>query len=155
MKTGLNQLRSQEFFPPYRAAQMAHISSFALSRLTGRVLVAVEKPRKQSKKHHRIKKPDGEGSLSGSESSESSVEDFPALEPEIQKLNIGLDMKFNKTNMEVRGYTSKRDGQWCYSANAIKLVNGNDYPCYNVTTSFYNYSSSRFYFVIYYSSRIR
>ncbi|ODM95979.1 5'-3' exoribonuclease 1 [Orchesella cincta] len=125
LKTGLKQLKSQDFFPPYQAAAMCHISSFALARLTGRVLVSVEKPRKVSKKSSRDRKklPDT-GSLSASDSSESSLEeDFPPLEPEYQKLNIGLDLKFNKTNMEVRGYTSKRDGQWFYSANAVKLVN--------------------------------
>lgn len=127
MKAGLSQLKSQDFFPPYVAAAKCHISSFALSRLTGRVLVSVEKKRKQHKKNrgNKVKEVTAEGVISVSDSSDSSEEDFPALEPEYQKLNIGLDLKFNKTNMEVRGFTSKRDGQWFYSANAVKLVNGN------------------------------
>lgn len=131
LKTGLSQLKSQDFFPPYMAATKCGISSFALSRLTGRVLVAVEKVRKPAKKFNRNKKrkdlvatTEG-GSESGSDTSDvSSEDDFPALEPEVQKFNIGLDLKFNKTNMEVRGYTSKREGQWYYSVNTIQLVNG-------------------------------
>jgi hypothetical protein len=52
----------------------------------------------------------------------SSDDDFPALET--KKINVGLDLKFNKKNLEVRGYTSKRDGAWFYSKKAIDLVNG-------------------------------
>lgn len=132
IKTGLSQLKSHDFFPSYVAASKCQISSFALSRLTGRVLVSVEKVRKPSRKASQVAKQkalvDGDGNGESSESDASS-EEFPPLEAEIQKHNIGLDLKFNKTNMEVRGYTSKRENQWFYSAKTVKLVNGKFFFC--------------------------
>ncbi|XP_075211430.1 5'-3' exoribonuclease pacman isoform X2 [Lycorma delicatula] len=40
-----------------------------------------------------------------------------------QKTNIGLNLKFNKKNEEVCGYTKKENGQWFYSMKAGQLIN--------------------------------
>ncbi|XP_076630209.1 5'-3' exoribonuclease pacman [Colletes latitarsis] len=38
------------------------------------------------------------------------------------KYNIGLNLKFNKKNEEVPGYTRKENGQWLYSSKAVDLI---------------------------------
>lgn len=38
------------------------------------------------------------------------------------RTNIGLNLKLNKKNEEIPGYTRKTDGQWLYSPKAIQLV---------------------------------
>ena len=38
------------------------------------------------------------------------------------KVNIGLNLKFNKTQMEVPGYTKKSNGDWLYSSLLVEVV---------------------------------
>ncbi|XP_029050758.1 5'-3' exoribonuclease 1 [Osmia bicornis bicornis] len=38
------------------------------------------------------------------------------------KYNIGLNLKFNKKNEEIPGYTRKENGQWFYSSKVIDLI---------------------------------
>ncbi|CAH1774576.1 unnamed protein product [Owenia fusiformis] len=38
------------------------------------------------------------------------------------KLNVGLNLKFNKKGEEVPGYTKKNDGTWLYSTKALKII---------------------------------
>ncbi|KAK7867257.1 hypothetical protein R5R35_000245 [Gryllus longicercus] len=38
------------------------------------------------------------------------------------KTNIGLNLKFNKKNEEIPGYTKKDNGMWLYSLKAVELV---------------------------------
>lgn len=40
----------------------------------------------------------------------------------IKNINGGLDLKFNKKNKEIPGYTKKKDNTWYYSAKAVELV---------------------------------
>lgn len=37
-------------------------------------------------------------------------------------MNIGLNLKLNKKNEEIPGYTKKVDGQWLYSYKSVQLV---------------------------------
>ncbi|XP_057341540.1 5'-3' exoribonuclease 1 isoform X1 [Microplitis mediator] len=41
---------------------------------------------------------------------------------ERKQQNIGLNLKFNKKNEELPGYTKKVDGQWLYSSKSIGLI---------------------------------
>ncbi|EZA57402.1 hypothetical protein DMN91_008681 [Ooceraea biroi] len=45
-----------------------------------------------------------------------------ASQEELAKHNIGLNLKFNKKNEEVPGYTRKENGQWLYSTKAVDLI---------------------------------
>lgn len=38
------------------------------------------------------------------------------------KMNIGLNLKLNKRNEEIPGYTKKVEGQWLYTQKSINLV---------------------------------
>ncbi|XP_044577629.1 5'-3' exoribonuclease 1 isoform X2 [Cotesia glomerata] len=42
--------------------------------------------------------------------------------PERKQQNIGLNLKFNKKNEELPGYTKKVEGQWLYSSKSIGLI---------------------------------
>jgi len=43
--------------------------------------------------------------------------------PSKNRVNIGLDLKLNKSNMEVPGYSKKsEEGQWMYSDKTVKLI---------------------------------
>ncbi|XP_012251889.2 5'-3' exoribonuclease 1 isoform X2 [Athalia rosae] len=46
----------------------------------------------------------------------------PREQMEHTKRNLGLNLKFNKKNEEVPGYTKKVNGQWLYSTKAIELI---------------------------------
>ncbi|KAF7400707.1 hypothetical protein HZH66_005891 [Vespula vulgaris] len=37
-------------------------------------------------------------------------------------VNVGLNLKFNKKNEEIPGYTKKENGQWLYSTKAVDLI---------------------------------
>ncbi|XP_047351100.1 5'-3' exoribonuclease 1 isoform X1 [Vespa velutina] len=37
-------------------------------------------------------------------------------------INVGLNLKFNKKNEEIPGYTKKENGQWLYSIKAVDLI---------------------------------
>lgn len=39
-----------------------------------------------------------------------------------QKANVGLNLKFNKKNEEVPGYTKRTEKEWLYSAAVEKLL---------------------------------
>ena len=39
-----------------------------------------------------------------------------------QKANVGLNLKFNKKNEEVPGYTKKTEKEWLYSAAVEDLL---------------------------------
>lgn len=39
------------------------------------------------------------------------------------RVNVGLNLKFNRKNQEVQGYTRKVDNTWLYSSKAVKLLN--------------------------------
>ncbi|XP_014469638.1 PREDICTED: 5'-3' exoribonuclease 1 isoform X2 [Dinoponera quadriceps] len=43
-------------------------------------------------------------------------------ELDITKHNVGLNLKFNKKNEEVPGYTKKENNQWLYSTKAVELI---------------------------------
>ncbi|XP_011151267.1 5'-3' exoribonuclease 1 isoform X2 [Harpegnathos saltator] len=53
-------------------------------------------------------------------------------ELEVTKLNIGLNLKFNKKNEEVPGYTKKENSQWLYSIRAIELIRSYMVKCPNL-----------------------
>ncbi|XP_054713916.1 5'-3' exoribonuclease 1-like [Uloborus diversus] len=38
-------------------------------------------------------------------------------------VNIGLNLKFNRKNEEVQGFSKKKDNHWLYSAEAVKTLN--------------------------------
>ncbi|XP_071639281.1 5'-3' exoribonuclease 1 [Temnothorax longispinosus] len=44
------------------------------------------------------------------------------MKEELTKYNLGLNLKFNKRNEEVPGYTRKENSQWLYSTKAIELI---------------------------------
>jgi len=114
----MKQLKSTQYFQQHAAASKCQITSHLLSRITGTILVNVEKDVKKSPKKRRNKKT--EKGASDSDSGNNYDEQFPPLET--FRAHVGLDMKSNKKNLEVRGYTSKRDGWWHYSHKAIDLV---------------------------------
>lgn len=39
-----------------------------------------------------------------------------------QKANVGLNLKFNKKNEEVPGYTKRTEKEWLYSAGVEELL---------------------------------
>ncbi|XP_012226430.1 5'-3' exoribonuclease 1 [Linepithema humile] len=45
-----------------------------------------------------------------------------ASKEEVAKYNIGLNLKFNKKNEEMPGYTRKDNSQWLYSTKAVELI---------------------------------
>ncbi|XP_011256685.1 5'-3' exoribonuclease 1 isoform X2 [Camponotus floridanus] len=51
---------------------------------------------------------------------------------EVAKYNVGLNLKFNKKNEEIPGYTRKENGQWLYSAKAIELIRNYMMKCPNL-----------------------
>ncbi|XP_054016668.1 5'-3' exoribonuclease 1 [Hylaeus anthracinus] len=50
------------------------------------------------------------------------VKSSDEFNPEETKYNVGLNLKFNKKNEEVLGYTRKENGQWLYSSKAVDLI---------------------------------
>ncbi|XP_029664328.1 5'-3' exoribonuclease 1 isoform X1 [Formica exsecta] len=55
-----------------------------------------------------------------------------ASKEEIAKYNVGLNLKFNKRNEEMPGYTRKENSQWLYSAKAIELIRNYMTKCPNL-----------------------
>ncbi|XP_032684890.1 5'-3' exoribonuclease 1 isoform X3 [Odontomachus brunneus] len=53
-------------------------------------------------------------------------------ELDLTKHNIGLNLKFNKKNEEVPGYTKKENNQWLYSLKAIELIRNYMTKCPNL-----------------------
>ncbi|XP_011642826.1 5'-3' exoribonuclease 1 [Pogonomyrmex barbatus] len=51
---------------------------------------------------------------------------------ELSKYNLGLNLKFNKRNEEVPGYTRKENSQWLYSTKAIELIRNYMVKCPNL-----------------------
>lgn len=45
-----------------------------------------------------------------------------SLNKNSSKINVGLNLKLNKKNEEIPGYTKKIEGQWLYSQKSINLV---------------------------------
>ncbi|XP_015922998.1 5'-3' exoribonuclease 1 [Parasteatoda tepidariorum] len=43
------------------------------------------------------------------------------------RVNVGLNLKFNKKNEEVQGFSKKKDNQWLYSEEVVKTLN--NYLC--------------------------
>ncbi|KAL6430823.1 hypothetical protein ACFW04_006974 [Cataglyphis niger] len=54
-----------------------------------------------------------------------------ASKEEIAKHNVGLNLKFNKKNEEMPGYTRKENSQWLYSTKAIELIRNYMTKCPN------------------------
>ncbi|XP_039303025.1 5'-3' exoribonuclease 1 isoform X3 [Solenopsis invicta] len=55
-----------------------------------------------------------------------------ASKDELSKYNLGLNLKFNKRNEEVPGYTRKENSQWLYSTKAIELIRNYMTKCPNL-----------------------
>lgn len=55
-----------------------------------------------------------------------------ASKEEVAKYNVGLNLKFNKKNEEMPGYTRKENSQWLYSAKAIELIRNYMMKCPNL-----------------------
>lgn len=55
-----------------------------------------------------------------------------ASKEELTKHNLGLNLKFNKRNEEVPGYTRKENNQWLYSTKAIELIRNYMTKCPNL-----------------------
>ncbi|KYN27760.1 5'-3' exoribonuclease 1 [Trachymyrmex cornetzi] len=51
---------------------------------------------------------------------------------DVTKHNLGLNLKFNKRNEEVPGYTRKENSQWLYSSKAIELIRNYMTKCPNL-----------------------
>ena len=48
---------------------------------------------------------------------------FPVISPcGEQRANVGLNLKFNKKNEEVPGYTKRTEKEWLYSAAVEELL---------------------------------
>ncbi|KAK2584112.1 hypothetical protein KPH14_006553 [Odynerus spinipes] len=47
-------------------------------------------------------------------------------------INVGLNLKFNKKNEEIPGYTKKENGQWLYSIKAVDLIRAYMAKCPNL-----------------------
>ncbi|XP_072761689.1 5'-3' exoribonuclease 1 isoform X2 [Anoplolepis gracilipes] len=54
------------------------------------------------------------------------------LKEEVAKYNVGLNLKFNKKNEEMPGYTRKENSQWLYSAKAVELIRNYMMKCPNL-----------------------
>jgi hypothetical protein len=137
-------LKSRDYYNAWDAAKRLGIPSFALAKLTGTIFVELE--RKASKKNGRRQRRKNQNAvaakgsaapehntstLSDDDSSSSSSEEFN-MNRKPKTENIGLSLKFNKRNLEVRGYTRKSDNTWLYSMKSINLVRGMQhaiFPC--------------------------
>jgi len=130
---GLGALKSRDYYKARDASRFIGVDAQALSRITGTVLVLLDQPaskRNLKKKKNwkgRNTKKSGEISEEGTkseETSESVSSDEFEMNGKPRNENIGLSLKFNKRNLEVRGYTRKIDGEWQYSKKTINLVKG-------------------------------
>lgn len=88
----MEQKLSTSYMPVHIAASLANVSKRLFSRITGTILI-----------------------FTGGVRSMGLHDDAP-------KHNVGLNLKFNKRNEEIPGYT-KKDGAWLYSQKAIDLLN--------------------------------
>ncbi|XP_066597922.1 5'-3' exoribonuclease 1 isoform X2 [Prorops nasuta] len=86
--------QKNQYMPGSITAQRLGISSHLLSRVTGTIFVVQENPSDKE---------------AGTEKSGS-------------KYNIGLNLKFNKRNEQVLGYTKKQNGQWFYSTKVVEAI---------------------------------
>ncbi|XP_012270708.1 5'-3' exoribonuclease 1 [Orussus abietinus] len=60
------------------------------------------------------------GRITGSIFVSQNTTQTPSMEN--ARHNVGLNLKFNKKNEEVPGYTRKENNQWLYSAKSIELI---------------------------------
>lgn len=81
------------YMPVYTAASYLSISKILFSRITGAVLIVI-----------------------------ANKEEVRSSD-DMSKTNIGLNLKYNKKNEEIPGYTKKQNGIWLYSEKTVALVN--------------------------------
>ena len=93
--------------------------------MIGSIYVSVEKQKKIAyNKAVKGKKAKTNEKISSSDSDEGTEVEVEIEQKKDNKFDIGLNLKFNVRNQEVRGYTRKQDGNWLYSMKTVKLVNG-------------------------------
>ena len=86
---------SSTYFPGYVAAQRLGISPHLLSRITGTIFLNL---------------------------TPEEVDAEAARAPKPRKVNVGLNLKFNKRNEEVPGWSRKVDAGWQYSMKTVTVL---------------------------------
>jgi len=107
---GRGLLKSRDYYSSAEIASRLQIPGFAVAKLTGTVYLSP---------------PIGKGSPTKGKGRKKKGENFSPEEEKSWKENIGLNLKFNKRNLEVRGYSRKSDNQWVYSLKAVEVLEGN------------------------------
>ena len=85
------------YMPGYVGAQRLGISPHLISRITGTIYLT----------------------LSPTEDDDKRSGDRPRKP---KKINVGLSLKFNKSNEEVPGWSKKADNGWLYSSKTIEVL---------------------------------
>lgn len=99
-------LKSRVYYSSADIANMLKLPGYTIARLTGTVYLNCVSPKVTPKKKGK------KGEIS------------PDMDDKLWKENIGLNLKFNKRNLEVRGYSRKAGNQWLYSLKAVELFKG-------------------------------
>ncbi|XP_043213031.1 5'-3' exoribonuclease 1-like, partial [Amphibalanus amphitrite] len=92
------------YFPGYVVAQKLGITSHLVSRLTGCLLL----------------EPGGGARANGASNIVGELED--ARIDRDAKFNCAIEIKHNKKNEEMPGYSRRKDGQWMYSGRLIDVL---------------------------------
>ena len=95
---------SSRYMPGYSVAQRLGINSHLLARVTGTVFLQVTP---SAEEQERLDNRSG---------------DRPARRQ--KKLNVGLGLKYNRTNEEVIGYSKRFDNNWTYSMKTLEVLRG-------------------------------
>lgn len=129
----MTKWNSDNYFTTPEAARMCNLDAFTFSKITGSIFITVEKGGSPKKSKAKKKKRDRKGKnedADGADGKSSSDSEDVHIAQETKRVNVGLDLKFNKKNQKARGYTTKeasignKNGKWNYSMKTIKLVQG-------------------------------
>ncbi|CAG7833351.1 unnamed protein product [Allacma fusca] len=126
MYHALKKWNNNNYFSTHEASRMCNLDAYTFSKISGSIFVTVEKGQSPKKKSKGFSKRNQRGRGGKNDDEKSSSEDDIHLAQETKKVNVGLDLKFNKRNQKARGYTTKdvgdRGGKWAYSSKTVKLV---------------------------------
>lgn len=83
------------YMPHYKIARLLGVSPNIISRITGTIYLQLS-PSEEDKNADRARKP--------------------------KKVNVGLHLKFNKSNEEVPGWSKKMETNWFYSNKTMEII---------------------------------
>ena len=90
------------YMPGFAAAQRLGINGHLLARVTGTIFLQMTPSAEEQEKL------------------DNRSGDRPTRRP--KKLNVGLGLKFNKSNEEVIGYSKKVENQWTFSLKTVEVI---------------------------------